>query len=175
MKPDTMVRSIDDALRLARIESPNLHAYALVDGARYRTLAERLERAADLRWQWLFEHTELNELRQAGPAIVRLDRPSPFRDWLVDRDRKAPLVSWLLSDASFDALSDHLRSQLFVRMPDGRRALFRYYNPLVRRALESVLTGEQRRHLVAPIPYWLTWQPLEDRYLIMTAEALLDA
>ncbi|MHB0844613.1 DUF4123 domain-containing protein [Stutzerimonas nitrititolerans] len=175
MKPASVVRSIDEALRLGRTHSPDLQAYALIDGARYRTLGDRLEREAGLRWQWLLAGTELNDLRQAGPALVRMDQANAFRDWLITRDRKTPLVSWLLSDIDFEALARHLGDQLFVRMPDGRRALFRYYNPLVRRALENMLSGEQRAQLMAPIPYWLTWQPLEERYLVIDAQGWRDA
>lgn len=158
-----------------RAHSPNLLLYALIDGARYRTLGDRLDREAGLHWQWLLAGTELNDLRQAGPALVRMDQANAFRDWLITRDRKTPLVSWLLSDIDFEALARHLGDQLFVRMPDGRRALFRYYNPLVRRALENVLSGEQRAQLMAPIPYWLTWQPLEDRCLVIDAQGWRDA
>jgi len=75
-----VVRSIEEALRLGRAHSPNLLLYALIDGARYRTLGDRLDREAGLHWQWLLAGTELNDLRQAGPALVRMDQANAFRD-----------------------------------------------------------------------------------------------
>jgi len=84
-----VVRSIDEALRLGRTHSPDLQAYALIDGARYRTLGDRLEREAGLRWQWLLAGTELNDLRQAGPALVRMDQANALIDPAEDHSEKA--------------------------------------------------------------------------------------
>ncbi len=89
MKPASVVRSIDEALRLGRTHSPDLQAYALIDGARYRTLGDRLEREAGLRWQWLLAGTELNDLRQAGPALVRMDQANALIDPAEDHSEKA--------------------------------------------------------------------------------------
>ncbi|WP_312245912.1 DUF4123 domain-containing protein [Stutzerimonas nitrititolerans] len=83
------MRSIDEALRLGRTHSPDLQAYALIDGARYRTLGDRLEREAGLRWQWLLAGTELNDLRQAGPALVRMDQANALIDPAEDHSEKA--------------------------------------------------------------------------------------
>lgn len=89
MKPASVVRSIDEALRLGRTHSPDLQAYALIDGARYRTLGDRFEREAGLRWQWLLAGTELNDLRQAGPALVRMDQANALIDPAEDHSEKA--------------------------------------------------------------------------------------
>ena len=157
-------RSIEDELRIRLSDKPGLKLFALVDGARYLTLGKRLDQASD-RWQWLLDGTELDAIKQGGPALVQLEERSDLQNWLVDRDRKEPLVSWLLSTKSFEVLSQHLGSLLFTRLTDGRKSLFRYYNPVVRRALDSVLNKEQRQQMMRPIEHWLVWQPLESRYL----------
>jgi len=84
-----VVRSIEEALRLGRAHSPNLLLYALIDGARYRTLGDRLDREAGLHWQWLLAGTELNDLRQAGPALVRMDQANALIDPAEDHSEKA--------------------------------------------------------------------------------------
>lgn len=89
MKPASVVRSIEEALRLGRAHSPNLLLYALIDGARYRTLGDRLDREAGLHWQWLLAGTELNDLRQAGPALVRMDQANALIDPAEDHSEKA--------------------------------------------------------------------------------------
>jgi len=157
-------RSIEDELRIRLSDKPGLKLFALVDGARYLTLGKRLDQASD-RWQWLLDGTELDAIKQGGPALVQLEERSDLQNWLVDRDRKEPLVSWLLSTKSFEVLSQHLGSLLFTRLTYGRKSLFRYYNPVVRRALDSVLNKEQRQQMMRPIEHWLVWQPLESRYL----------
>ncbi|WP_312245014.1 DUF4123 domain-containing protein [Stutzerimonas nitrititolerans] len=89
MKSTSVVRSIEEALRLGRAHSPNLLLYALIDGARYRTLGDRLDREAGLHWQWLLAGTELNDLRQAGPALVRMDQANALIDPAEDHSEKA--------------------------------------------------------------------------------------
>ncbi|WP_312115690.1 DUF4123 domain-containing protein [Stutzerimonas nitrititolerans] len=86
MKPASVVRSIDEALRLGRTHSPDLLLYALIDGARYRTLGDRLDREAGLHWQWLLAGTDL---RQAGPALVRMDQANALIDPAEDNSEKA--------------------------------------------------------------------------------------
>jgi len=81
-----VVRSIDEALRLGRTHSPDLLLYALIDGARYRTLGDRLDREAGLHWQWLLAGTDL---RQAGPALVRMDQANALIDPAEDNSEKA--------------------------------------------------------------------------------------
>ncbi|OLF53365.1 hypothetical protein BTN82_17710 [Pseudomonas chlororaphis] len=146
-------------------QHPETRFYVLVDGARYLTLENRLDAAgAAVQVEWLLAGTELDEISRAGPALVAFvgesDAATQLLDWLIERDQKSPLVSWLWSERSYEALSNHLRSHLFTRLPDGRRALFRYYNPVVRRGLESVLDNEQRMALMLPLDRWQIWQPL---------------
>lgn len=162
-------RGIDDELKVRLADIPELQLFALVDGAKYLTLSNRLDRASS-RWQWLLAGTELDTIKQAGPALVHLKGDSDLQSWLVGRDYKEPWVSWLMSTHGFDVLAQHLGSLLITRLPDGRKSLLRYYNPVVRRALDSVLTVEQRQQMMWPINHWLVWQPLETRYLPMDAD-----
>jgi hypothetical protein len=162
------LRMIDAELRARLVDTPDLKLYALIDGAKYLTLSNRLDRSSS-QWQWLLAGTELDAIKHAGPALVRLKNDGDLQSWLVSRDHKEPWVSWLMSTHGFDVLAKHLASLLFTRLPDGRTSLFRYYNPVVRRALESVLTVEQRRQMMEPINHWLVWQPLETRYMTMEA------
>jgi len=187
MTADTQAREIDqqtrDALRAikqARLGNPDLHHYALVDGARYLTLEKRFNEPGDrVRWQWLLEGTELDEIKHAGAALVSFTDEDAASDqllqWLIGRDQQSPMVSWLWSRQPFDMVAAHLKSQLFTRLPDGRRALFRYYNPTVRQALEPVLTDTQRSELMAGILYWQTWRPLQRDYLTFIAPEKTEA
>ncbi|CAI8996281.1 hypothetical protein EMIT0324P_60055 [Pseudomonas chlororaphis] len=55
-------------------------------------------------------------------------------------------------------------------MPDGRRALFRYYSPEVRRALDKVISPSQIQQLMRHVQDWLVWQPLQGCYLSYSVE-----
>ncbi|MCP1478162.1 MULTISPECIES: DUF4123 domain-containing protein [Pseudomonas] len=164
-RPDPNVLQFRTHIRHCLEQHPETRLYVLVDGARYMTLENRLDAAgAAIRVEWLLAATELDEISRGGPALVEFmtdsDEASQLLDWLIERDQKSPLVSWLWSERSFEALSNHLKSHLFSRLPDGRMALFRYYNPIVRRSLEAVLDSEQRMALMLPLDRWQIWQPL---------------
>ncbi|WP_083272557.1 MULTISPECIES: DUF4123 domain-containing protein [Pseudomonas] len=161
---------IYEAIQHYRFQNPQLRHFALIDGATYTTLGNRLAQAKDVhQWQWLLEGTELDGLKQAGPALVAFEdsdaQGSPLLEWLIQRDIASPLLSWLWSMQPFEPLAEHLRKHLFTRLPDGRRALLRYYDPKVRRALDSVLSKDQHAELMGPIAYWQIWQPLRNEYL----------
>ena len=167
------------AMRQRRVKNPQLKHYALVDGASYLTLGNRFSSAGDaLQWQWLLEGTELDGIKHAGPALVAFTednaRSDGLLEWLISRDVSSPLVSWLWSETPFESLAKHLRSNLFTRLPDGRRALFRYYNPTVRRALQGVLSEAQHAELMRPVAYWQVWQPLENDYLTFASAQTME-
>lgn len=164
-RPDPNVVQFRTHIRHCLEQHPETRLYVLVDGARYLTLEKRLDAAGTaIRVQWLLAATELDEISRAGPVLVEFLQDSAeaaeLLDWLIARDQKSPLVSWLWSERSFEALSHYLKSHLFTRLPDGRTALFRYYNPTVRRGLETVLDSEQRMALMLPLDRWQIWQPL---------------
>ncbi|AZC87352.1 DUF4123 domain-containing protein [Pseudomonas chlororaphis subsp. aurantiaca] len=157
--------------RLSEPSGPSSRLLALIDGARYLTLNKRLEEAGDsIRFHWLLSAGALDEIRHAGPVLVEfLDSRSglqgAFGNWLITRDQQAPMVSWLWSDQPFDVLRDYHQGLLFSQMPDGRRALFRYYSPEVRRALDKVISPSQIQQLMRHVQDWLVWQPLQGCYL----------
>jgi hypothetical protein len=181
MTPDDQTPPIDlqtrhslRAIQRTRRTNPDLRHYALVDGAGYLTLTKRFNEPGDrVHWQWLLEGTELDEIKHAGPALLTFTDEDASSDqllqWLIGRDQQSPLVSWLWSEQGFETVAAHLKSQLFTQLPDGRRALFRYYNPTVRQALEAVLTEKQQAELMTGILYWQTWRPLQQDYLTFTA------
>lgn len=157
--------------------TPDSRLFALADGARYLTLDTRLEKAAgEISSRWLLARSELDEIAHAGPVLIEFMDSAPlsssgeFLGWLRDWDRRSPMASWLWSRASFENLAKHFAGLLFTRMPDGRRALLRYYSPEVRRALEQVMTARQWTQVMAPLERWQVWQPLQGGYLVYDRE-----
>ncbi|AJO76700.1 MULTISPECIES: DUF4123 domain-containing protein [Pseudomonas] len=157
--------------RLSGLGETSSRLLALIDGARYLTLNKRLEEAGDsIRFHWLLSAGALDEIRHAGPVLVEFPGSgqglnTAFGNWLISRDQQAPMVSWLWSDQPFETLRDYHQGLLFSRMPDGRQALFRYYSPEVRRALDKVVSPAQVQQLMCHVDDWLVWQPLQNCYL----------
>lgn len=83
---------------------------------------------AHARWFWLFEGTELHDLRADGPALIDL-RTCPA----LARSCHARTYAWrgllVVSEASSLTLLEHLRRMLTVTFGLHHRALLSYYNP----------------------------------------------
>lgn len=63
---------------------------------------------------------------------------------------------WARSDASFDDVQRHMRRFLRVQGDDGRRMLFRWYDPRVLRVYLPSCTPDERRIFHGPVRAYVT-------------------
>lgn len=148
--------ALDVVDRLAQLHSryPTLRLYGLVDGLQYEThRGERLEDRPG--FASLFHGTPDSSLAHAGPWLVDVKDVSDtaIAD-LADLERRAPSVTWLISEADLHGLAQLLRLQLDARLPDGRIALVRFWDPRVLAELVNVLNQKQRETFFAQIHEW---------------------
>ena len=152
-----MNASVDVVQRLAKLreESPALRLYALVDGAQYgQHRNEPLAARAGLRAP--FEHTDDAALSHAGPWLVDAERVGEALTVdLAELEREAPAVTWLLAFQDLSGLSQLLQLKLDTRLPDGRTALLRFWDPRVLVGLTTLLNANQREAFFAHIYEWL--------------------
>lgn len=140
----TNLRDKTDALRL----------YALVDGAQYATHrgAQITRQAA---FYSLFDGTPDEPLAHAGPWLIDAVRAGEaFVEDLADLEQKAPAVSWLITSQDPQGLSQLLQLNLNTRMPDGRIAMLRFWDPRVLVNLAEVLSTAQRQEFFGHIHEW---------------------
>ena len=146
----------DVIARLAKLQEqhPTLRLYGLVDGLQYETLrSERLDARPGL--ASLFHGTPDSALAHAGPWLVDLDEAGQaFAADLARLEREAPSVTWLISEADLYGLTQVLQRQLDAKLPDGRIALVRFWDPRVLAGLATVLTPKQRETFFAHIYEW---------------------
>ncbi|MFL1528579.1 DUF4123 domain-containing protein [Pseudomonas sp. O230] len=79
-------------------------------------------------WFWLFEGTELQALREDGPALVDL-RTCPALAELCYSQTQAWRGLLIVSEVPSSQLLEHLRRMLTVSCGLHHRALLSYYNP----------------------------------------------
>lgn len=133
---------------------PGLGLYALVDGVQYQTqLCKRLGAGPGL--FPLFAGTPDAALAHAGPWLVDVAR---VEDALVDElaalESELPSLSWLIAPQDLTGLAQLLQLRLDVRLPDGRCALLRFWDPRVLVTLAQTLDGGQRVELFGHIHEW---------------------
>lgn len=142
--------------RLTQLQQtmPELRLYALIDGAQYQTCrGEWLTSRAGM--YALFMGTEDAALAHAGPWLVDTEQTGEaFTEDLIALEHEAPAVSWLISALTLDGLAQVLQLNLDVRLPDGRNALLRFWDPRVLVSLVELLNADQREAFFAHIYEW---------------------
>ena len=138
----------DIAGRLERLKanSPQLAAYALVDGVQYsRFTGARIEQLNGTT-RALFVGTEDEALAHAGPWLVDLAKADRSIVATVTRlEQTHPSVMWLLSQLDIESLAMVLQLKLNSKLPDGRTALIRFWDPRVLVGLFNALDLQSRR------------------------------
>jgi hypothetical protein len=134
---------------------PGLRLYALVDGVQYTMHFETPLAPLAERRRSLFEGTPDAPLADAGPWLLDAGRIDPTHlAELVELERTAPAVTWLISPMDLEGLARLLSQRLDTRLPDGRTALVRFWDPRVLVNLAEVLDGHQREEFFANIHEW---------------------
>lgn len=141
--------------------------HAVLDGRVLPDLPGRLKAAECVGWDCLQRGAQSATAAKESAYIVELARSAPFTDWLL-HDAGAAFPGWgLLSVSNHPllALREWARDLNDVRMPDGRRRPWRWWDPELLAALLPVLTPDQQDRcfalgqqlvLVAP-QRWVWW------------------
>jgi hypothetical protein len=146
-----------------------LELFALVDGSlNPEMLPLVIERGAA--WQCLYPDTMLEAASpEMAPYLVKLrlhdSAHAALARALLRHSENTDLVLWITSRISFSRLVRHFQMFAEVALADGRKALLRYYDPLILDALLDALTQEQRDRFVAAfraMRYWRgRWENIE--------------
>lgn len=120
------------ALVAAKPPDGESRLYALLDAAISPQIPEML-RATALQHEILYEGDAAEEMADFGPYLICMDaRADVLSDFVAESWGK----SWgffLYSRLAFADLRRALRRFIMVRLPDGRSAYFRFYDPRVLR------------------------------------------
>lgn len=142
---------------------PSRWFFALVDLAPHAGLLKKLVHADDIaKWKSLFDGTPEEALLDGAPILIELPaklRGNALLNALISAERSSPSVSWICSSLSFEHLFLHLQAFIDIDMPDGRRVLFRFYDPRTLSAIRGGLSSDRfGKKLLSPISEWWLWQ-----------------
>ncbi|CAM2192060.1 conserved protein of unknown function [Paraburkholderia kururiensis] len=150
-----MPSGVAERFERLRKESPQLSAYALVDGVQFwRFTGARIEPRYGAN-RALFVGTEDEALAHAGPWLVDLARENPSTaDTLVQLEQALPSVLWLFSRLDLESLALVLQLKLNGKLPDGRVALIRFWDPRTFVGLFKALDLPSRREYYSHVDEW---------------------
>lgn len=138
MRPDDVLAALDRHAPL----------FALLDAARERSIPTRLL-TSKLTFASLYEGAP--DLADHGPFLVELPRGAPLLQGLIREGWNKSWGVYLSCDLPFADLRRHLRRFLMVRLPDGREAYFRFYDPRVLRVFLARSTAREASTFMGPV------------------------
>jgi hypothetical protein len=124
--------------------------FAVLDGARDRAIGRAIA-ASVVEYDSLFSGHLSPSLRMASPLLVRIVPGEAFTEQLIAEGWGRAWGIYLASSSTLLGVRRHLRTLLRVRMEDGKKCYFRYYDPRVLRAFLPTCTSEQLRQIFGPI------------------------
>ena len=125
--------------------------YAVLDTARDRKISSLLE-LSGCEYRILYGKQLALTMDGFGPYLVAL--PQGMQSLPTDLIQEAWSNSWgifFTSSAGLPAVLRHLRRLLSIKLPDGRQALFRFYDPRVLRGYLPSCDQMELAQLFGPI------------------------
>jgi hypothetical protein len=148
---------VQSRLATLRVRHRQVRAYALVDGAQYElSTGQRMWPSSST--HALFLGTPESAILYAGPWLVETEAPldehmAPLTA-APELETSAPVLTWLLASMPLRQLVLSLQERMNARLPDGRLALLRYWDPRILVSLLKAMTPTQRAHLLSPALEW---------------------
>ena len=141
-------------LKLLQRDTPYLRAYALVDGVQYGKVTGSPMQGSEAR-RALFQGTEDEGLAHAGPWLIDLAQEAPEAlSTISDLEQAKPSVVWLFSRLPLETLALALQTRLNSRLPNGKIALIRFWDPRTLKALFNALDVPTRRDYFSDADEW---------------------
>jgi len=128
--------------------------FVVLDGAISPAVRDLLN-LAGVFYQSLYEGEKAAELAPHGPFLVELTQGSILTPFLVKAAWGKSWGIFAVAKLSFDEMRKHLRRFLIVNTEDGKRLLFRFYDPRVLRTFLPTCDSDQRKEFFGPIQLFL--------------------
>ncbi len=153
-----MANEFADRIREQLFREERGQVYAVLDGARDRSIHARVL-ASGQRYVCLYAGALPRRLAQVAPYLVRLWRDHPFTDELLHDGWGKSWGIFVAAHADLEEMRRHLRRFLRVETEDGKKLVFRYYDPRVLRVYLPTCTEEELRTFFGPVSAYM----FEDR------------
>lgn len=129
-------------------------AYAILDGARDPRIFD-MAVTGGAPYECLYAGNLPYELAEVAPYLVRLRSDDPLTGELLDACWGDSWGVFLHSRAPLETLRRHFRRFLRVQTEDGRKLVFRYYDPRVLRVYLPTCTETELDTFFGPVDRFL--------------------
>src|ERR1043165_2324418 len=129
---------------------PQFAIWAIVDAARDQRIYDMV-RYSGMERACLYAGQLPDELARAAPYLIRLSRATQFARELLTAAWGQSWGIFLSTRADLGTLRNHFRTFLRVRDEEGRRLVFRYYDPRVFREYLPTCTFPELNAVFGPV------------------------
>lgn len=146
--------AIVQALHQELFSVPETRVYALIDGASVEGLRDALYEH-EPEHECLYFGQLAPDMAEVVPYLVWLQPDAPFTQWVLEKGWGG---HWGIFAASYEGLRtlrQHFRCFTKVRGPDGKRFLFRFYDPRVLRTFLPTCTPEEAEEFFGPVLFFV--------------------
>lgn len=148
-----MIR-VSERYQALQKKEDTLNFYALVDGYQYELhFGRRMQHQLGIN-RPILAGTEDEPLAHAGPWLIDLTKLPAQERSLEELEQALPSVSWLITSVDLEGLSQLLQLKLEAQLPDGRKAVLRFYDPRVLGNLYHTMDVQQRADFFDLIDEW---------------------
>jgi hypothetical protein len=144
-----------ESLRDALWAKSKTAVYAVLNAAAEASLLPRLQ-SSGLEHECLFPGEIDSELAACAPFLVTLDRDHELTGWLLAEGWGKSWGVFLRSSAPQPEVLQHLRRLLKVKTEEGKKLVFRFYDPRVLQVLLPTCNDEQLTEAFGPVESFLT-------------------
>lgn len=125
------------------------YLYAILDAYDSQSIPQKVQEIGKDRGVCLFTGEAETKYWALAPYLVAVD--PGLLDWMVQSIWKAPWGVFLLSKLPLHDMKEHFRRFLMVRLPDGERWYFRYYDPRILQIYLSNCESPELQQFFGPV------------------------
>jgi len=140
--------------RLLQVLRGRQPLFAVLDAARDPRIRWLIVRSQE-QYESLYEGTEGRALEDSGPYLVRLPPDSQLLEPLIREGWGHSWGVYLTCLREFRDVRRQLRRLLMVKIPDGRRVYFRFYDPRILRVFLPTCTPVEANAFYGPVGHYL--------------------
>jgi len=151
------------------------HVYAVLDGASIPDLLDQLD-ALHPDYLCLRTGALKPDIAEVAPYLVRLAPGNDFTRWVLEQGWGKHWGIFALAAPNLIEMRHHFRTLTMVRDPEGKRLLFRFYDPRVLRKFLPTCNQLELRTMFGPVTSYLAEaeDPATALRFQLTAGALVE-
>jgi hypothetical protein len=127
---------------------------AVFDGLSYQEAFNNRPDESDPLQIPLFKGTEDEPLAHAGPWLIDVSASDAHASTIDKLEQSFSAVLWLVSADNILTIAQRLRQRLNTKLPDGREAILRWWDPRAARAMDEHLSPASKRALFGAALEW---------------------